>query len=489
MSHSPATKRSVFVAYRPIFTGLRAEIRQAPAIRKVVEEHGKSFKTLIDQLGLEPIIEILKLLLGQSVFESNIKAKIAFPELFHTLQVRDAQHTVLEQVAARPVAEAMVLLPASDPGDSGGEAQAPAPIPKPVHPKSAPTINGTINGTIKPKDAPAATIPVIITLPAEAVVGALAQTPTPTLAIVPSLYPSYLSYKVQHLLLSTAQRQLEGCAFEFANKWFPSLLTERGWDCAESVELTQWTRLLSERCCVSNGNIPHDVPASAILNESEVPLDKIFLAVETIRHTAVHRLPTPALGILGMLGHATRLASTLGDRSCAAKLEDLYLETARHIQYMEENKDFLQTRCDAQIEDIARQRAELDRMEIEAGESMLKKDRESVVRIGETLATIVGGLLAREMGEEGLLPEELAIADVQLAHEGWLQTCCHDEIDEDEIDVEVDRVINGKGESRNRLDIPFYRYCFGIYHDDLILVWAGGLLVACILAFIWLIRY
>ena len=68
----------------------------------------------------------------------------------------------------------------------------------------------------------------------------------------------------------------------------PSLLEERKWDCAETVELTKWTRTLAERC--------DKLPPSAIDNGSDVPLKEVFFSTNVLRHMAVHQLLTTARG-------------------------------------------------------------------------------------------------------------------------------------------------------------------------------------------------
>jgi len=185
----------------------------------------------------------------------------------------------------------------------------------------------------------------------------------PAVKIAPSLYPSYLLYKIQYLILIIAQRQLEECCFDFAAKWLPSLLEEHKWDCAEAVELTKWTRALAKRC--------DKVAPSAIDNGSEAPLKEVFFSTNVLRHTAVHRLPTTARGIYKMIQSASRLVQTLGDYSRAIELENLHLEIGSRIRDIELNKNFLENRLDEQLQAISEQRAELDRREREAIATML----------------------------------------------------------------------------------------------------------------------
>src|SRR5215469_4868795 len=118
---------------------------------------------------------------------------------------------------------------------------------------------------------------------------------------MPSLYPSYLPYHVQHLILTTAQRVLEECCFRFTKRWLPSILKYHGWDCAEAVELTKWTRILAKRSASTN------LPMHA-LKLSGSTLQDILFATNKLRHTAVHRLPTSARGIGQLIQSAVKLA-------------------------------------------------------------------------------------------------------------------------------------------------------------------------------------
>jgi hypothetical protein len=177
--------------------------------------------------------------------------------------------------------------------------------------------------------------------------------------------------------LTTTQRQLEECCFDFAAKWLPSILEDHKWECAEAAELTKWTRTLAKRC--------DKLPAHAINNDSETPLKEVFFATNVLRHTAVHRLPVTAQGIHKMIQAASQLVQTLGDRSRAAELEGLHLEIGSRIRDMELNKNFLENRFDEQLQIISEKRAELDRQEKEALATMLQEDQKNKQLVGSFL--------------------------------------------------------------------------------------------------------
>jgi hypothetical protein len=107
MLHSTAEKRRVFLAYRSLFSGDNANLRQAKPIRKLVNKHLSSFGALIKDFGSSKTVDILKALLEVRVFESDIQAKIAFPELFQTTPSRSVQRAAFENEAARSEAEAL----------------------------------------------------------------------------------------------------------------------------------------------------------------------------------------------------------------------------------------------------------------------------------------------------------------------------------------------------------------------------------------------
>jgi len=107
MSHSQADKRRVYLTCRAIFAGNNAQLRRQKKIRDLVDEHKASLGPLIRDLGDNKVIDILKFLLEQGIFQSQVKAKIGFPELFQSSPARDVQRAASENDAARSTAEAL----------------------------------------------------------------------------------------------------------------------------------------------------------------------------------------------------------------------------------------------------------------------------------------------------------------------------------------------------------------------------------------------
>lgn len=65
------------------------------------------FKPLNKSFGDIVVVDVIWSLLDSGVFESELKAKLAFPELYQPSPARNLQHDASEQEAARSEAEAL----------------------------------------------------------------------------------------------------------------------------------------------------------------------------------------------------------------------------------------------------------------------------------------------------------------------------------------------------------------------------------------------
>ena len=230
---------------------------------------------------------------------------------------------------------------------------------------------------------------------------------------LPSLYPTYLTYQVQHELLNTVQRLLEQCCYEWARRWIPDLLEERKWTCFEAVELGQWAKVLPCRL-----EQTHDEATSL---ESADSLKSALVATHQLRHAAVHRLPTSAKGIGKMLGHALFLANALRDTNTTFKLDALLCEFNLKVRDMELHKNELENGLDEELNEIQEQRAILDRREQEAKLNMVKQDDNNTRELSWLFAKTLRDLtmeqgLAMMHGAEAKIgtraPDELKHNDV-----------------------------------------------------------------------------
>lgn len=72
-----------------------------------MERHQNALRPLIHDFGIEKVIEILTVLLSGWIFQSELKANIAFPDIFRTTPSRDVQHAESGNDAVRSDAEAL----------------------------------------------------------------------------------------------------------------------------------------------------------------------------------------------------------------------------------------------------------------------------------------------------------------------------------------------------------------------------------------------
>jgi len=196
--------------------------------------------------------------------------------------------------------------------------------------------------------------------------------------------------------LTTAQRMLEECCFGFTKMWLPSLLDERGWDCAEAIELTKWTHIVAKRL--------DKLPTHAFAIDAS-PLKEVLFSTHRLRHTAVHRLPTTARGINELIQCAMEFTATLQDSVRAAQLEELHNEIDSKIKAMELNKNVLEDSVSHELEEIRRQREELERKEKELVANMLKEDQENKSLIGVLLEESVRSMFYEEVESQAGLEQ------------------------------------------------------------------------------------
>jgi hypothetical protein len=206
------------------------------------------------------------------------------------------------------------------------------------------------------------------------------------------LDPKYLPYRAQHLVLTTAQRLLEGSCFEFVMKWIPEISKEHMWDCPEALELNKWIRVLLKICNI--------LPPRAYDNTAEQPFKSVLSSMIILRHSAVHRrrISTPEVAV--MMQSATNFANALHDGRRAVQLNEIRKEILTQSKALAIAKASLQKRFAAEIGLLSDRRAELDRMEERSKVAMSKEDDENQLLIGDLLADAVSKVL-HDIGSSG----------------------------------------------------------------------------------------
>ena len=215
------------------------------------------------------------------------------------------------------------------------------------------------------------------------------------------MYPVYIPYKIQHLVLTRAQRLLEECCYDFTVQWLPELLGQRRWDCPEAIELNKWTHIVVRRL----DSLRHC--SQAFANDSTLSLAHVLTSVNKLRHSAVHRLPTTAKGISEMISSVTRFARVLRDSAREQQLDELHRELESKMRALELNKNFLETKLEQELQKIAKQRRELDEKEKGAVVTMLREDEDHGSFIGVLLLNSVKQIFDKSENKEpeGTEPE------------------------------------------------------------------------------------
>ena len=204
------------------------------------------------------------------------------------------------------------------------------------------------------------------------------------------LYPVQFSFKVQHTILAKVQKLLEECCYEFSQKYVPLMLTEMQWDCAEAVELNTWTSTIIQQC----GYL-----SAEPFQKLDPKLHEILLAVNKLRHSAVHRLRISTKGIIQMIDEAAKFAETLLDSVRALQLEELAQELRDKMTSQELNKNYLETKLKDELDEIERQREKLAERERQAVSKMVLEDWENMHFIGSLLEASLNKVFSRDTAD------------------------------------------------------------------------------------------
>ena len=109
---------------------------------------------------------------------------------------------------------------------------------------------------------------------------------------------------------------------------------------------------------------------------------KLQSSASTLRHSAVHRLPTSAAGILNMLSAAITFVEALNDPKRAEKVTEIKTHLEASIEEIVQHQNLLERKLTDQCKDIALRRAELDELERSSIEDMLVTDKKQRAEVG-----------------------------------------------------------------------------------------------------------
>ncbi len=103
MAKNQPDERLVYLALNGVFKGENSKVRNLKPIRKLITNHKSQLeiRNLIEEYNLEILCNVAKTLLEQQIFESTLKAKIQFPEVFEVSPSQSAERAISEKEAVR----------------------------------------------------------------------------------------------------------------------------------------------------------------------------------------------------------------------------------------------------------------------------------------------------------------------------------------------------------------------------------------------------
>ncbi len=132
-AQAQASRRSVYLRCRGLFTGANARVRKTKSVRKLLEKNKHAFGALTNKYNLGTICNVAKELLDAGIFESTSKAQAQLPELFQSSEGTWQESESSDFEATQSEAEAMETM------ISSGEENTKTPdVP---HPKISPCGN------------------------------------------------------------------------------------------------------------------------------------------------------------------------------------------------------------------------------------------------------------------------------------------------------------------------------------------------------------
>jgi hypothetical protein len=107
--NNPPDERVVYLALKNVFKGNLAEMRQLKAIHKLVSKQKEQIEVadLLRAHNIDAICNVARTLLTEQIFESTLKAKLRFPEIFDVSPAQSAEREASEAEAARNEANAI----------------------------------------------------------------------------------------------------------------------------------------------------------------------------------------------------------------------------------------------------------------------------------------------------------------------------------------------------------------------------------------------
>ncbi|RSL67271.1 hypothetical protein CEP53_003060 [Fusarium sp. AF-6] len=330
--HDPVFEEEVYLAFKPILKGPKAEIRKSKVVLPIIDEHSNHthIKALLHTHSKTVVCQSLCRLLNEQIFESEAKASRRFANNHRTVVVPPAP-----LVPESPASELTFLrAPNSESGTGAGMIHQ-------VVPESDSDFVEDYggNGDTLEENEP------------ELDMTALYESKYPTET---SKLQVLLPLRIQNLILSRVQAILELTCFEFAKEKMPKILENRKWRCPTAGELNLWVAEFNKRIVSFKNNV----------NKPEgYEISKCFQAATHIRHFAVHRRHLSMAHLQSLVNNAEGLCKILGNSTALTQIELIWGYAQAQISELESFKLDIVVELESGLDDIAARRAELDLLE------------------------------------------------------------------------------------------------------------------------------
>ncbi|KAH6647546.1 hypothetical protein BKA67DRAFT_391106 [Truncatella angustata] len=374
-------QQRVYAAYRSIFNESKAKIRSEWRIRIQVAKHEGILQSL-SPMTIDGILEQVCFLLRNGVFESEIKARLLFPDLFPSLPLGDTVEKTPRNETAESVARASSSKPSDEAnGDESDDCHAES--------LEADHVKDTIRGAEKNCNDEASS--------AEDVVGerAIVQDDTSdkiSMAAnllsatdrLPTLSPVHIQYKIQHFLLDEIERQLKVSCFNSVHTTEPLVLEEQSINCPEALDLEKWLWLLQK---LSKQLSPY------LFNSAKQELNVTLEKAQRLHGLVVRQIKLAATDIVNAIENAAALAFILRDHERATLFKKISAEVCYTAEIMVQMKNDAEVATSRKLLEIQRKRGMLDMEEKAAINSMLEHDAENTATMNKLLELSLSELL------------------------------------------------------------------------------------------------
>ncbi|KAF5011190.1 hypothetical protein FDECE_2676 [Fusarium decemcellulare] len=349
MATDKGFEEQVYLAFKDIFKGARAEIRRSRAVLPVVVEYKKQTQVhaLLQAHHCDKVCQTLCNLLADRIFQSEEKAKARFG-------------TTDKQLVPSP---------------------APAPTPAPTPPQLSSSTKSTLVEPECPKPDTTQEINAIAES-LEAICNALeppepstkqeadVMTEAQTTRVSPSEASSVASnfpelqvslpLRIQHLVLSRIQSLLEYAAYRFAEDQMPATLERQQWEGPESVELNVWVPELRKHWGL--------LDSKTLKDPDDRLMSRALHSATRIRHTAVHRERVSVKQLQDLMDDAEGLCGVLEcpdptKAPALSRIKEIKDCAEAQLSELHSRRGEVTSELGKKLDDIAARRAELDALE------------------------------------------------------------------------------------------------------------------------------